>query len=372
MDRFFEQALNPILRELKDVKRLLNDGGRPSVPSVDSPRVPGRARRMSFGTTDGRGIRKPSNAQLYAMLRAPKDTSTTAATPESRVVASLKKHVSEVSHLRRELAVMRQMYKSFQEDTAGLMTELASQLTVVRSQVQPTPALARQTLLSAKAKMEQQAKSLAIRMHEFQDMVEEQKIDLTHRRCRPSSARLEFLLNEAQALQMEVSDFGEFVEEVRPTWKKVWEDELQGIVKEQNFLKKQEGLAQELEDDYAAAMEVLGALQQLQQLLIQQNEVRPPLLDVLSAEEVESEGLKGVLQEVRLAVSTNDSERRLRAFEKFEKQRKWELQNQVNPFQAELNTFFRDSKLKLTGGVQEIERQRQNKNRELFKALFSV
>jgi hypothetical protein len=57
--------------------------------------------------------------------------------------------------------------------------------------------------------------------------------------------------------------------------------------------------------------------------------------------------------------------------EKAEKRREKDLANRIDEFEAELTSFVSESKLKKTGGAQEIERLRQKKNDENLKALFS-
>jgi len=174
-----------------------------------------------------------------------------------------------------------------------------------------------------------------------------------------------YVATEAEALRTEIEDMSRYIKRVKPTWKKTWEDELQNIVKEQQFLKEHENLLLDLEEDHAALSEVY---QQLHQIIQLQAKSKPKPFEFNITPEEGFEGMSSVLKEVQTI--DVDHDRRLRALSQAEKMREQELANRIDDFELELNNFVSSKRLKKTGGAEEAERLRRKKDEALLKSLF--
>jgi hypothetical protein len=289
--------------------------------------------------------------------------------PEKRVsselVADIKTQFEEVQALRRDVSIMRQLCKDFQGETATLLQELTDKASSLKKNAPTQVQTARAAIDAGKAKLEKQADSLTLRVEDLQDIIDELKADVTQRKCRPSETRMVYVAAEAEALRTEIEDMSKYIKRVKPTWKKTWEDELQNIVKEQQFLKEHENLLLDLEEDHAALSEVY---QQLQQIIQLQAKSKPKPFEFNVTPEEGFEGMSSVLKEVQTI--DVDHDRRLRALSQAEKMREQELANRIDDFELELNNFVSSKRLKKTGGAEEAERLRRKKDEALLKSLF--
>jgi hypothetical protein len=151
-------------------------------------------------------------------------------------------------------------------------------------------------------------------------------------------------------------------------WKKTWEEELQNIVEEQQFLSYQEEFMADLLEDHKALLEVYGHIEKVISLRgtgsgRSRGAFRPPPIDEGHT------GLSTVMMEIRSAAV--DPERRLKAIAANQRNREKELASQSDEFQAELNGFVQGKRLKLTGGAEEVERMRQKRNEMALKQMFN-
>lgn len=197
------------------------------------------------------------------------------------------------------------------------------------------------------------------------EIVQELKLDVIQRASTPSEAKMAYVLNECMQLNRTISELQESTSDLKPHWKKTWEEELQTIVKEQQFLKKVEDQAESLSEDQANLMDVFNHVTQLVELQastkITRTYERPPLQDG-------HDGLSSVMNEIS-SVDVN-SERRLHAIKVAQTIRQMELSSAVNEFTAELDSFVANGNLKRTGGIDEVERLRRQRNDDALKQIF--
>jgi len=153
-------------------------------------------------------------------------------------------------------------------------------------------------------------------------------------------------------------------------WKKTWEEELQNIVEEQQFLNHQEEFLSDLIEDHKAVSEVYGHVEKVISIrgtgpgrIIRKggNFIPPP--------DEGHAGLSTVMLEIRGAAI--DPERRLKAIAANQKNREKDLATRSDEFQTELSGFVGGKKLKMTGGAEEVERVRQRRNDLTLKAMFT-
>jgi hypothetical protein len=164
------------------------------------------------------------------------------------------------------------------------------------------------------------------------------------------------------------SELRNFISQVRPLWKQTWEDELQAVVHEQKFLKEQDKALSVMYGDFEQVTNVVDQIKQFIDLKPQSRGARrfePKPVDEFH------DGLKTVLQEIQ-SIDIN-SEKRLRSLAHHEKLRQLERdQNDDDVFSKELGAFISSKKLKKTGGVDAVERERRKKEKELLKHLYAL
>ncbi|KAK3842492.1 MAG: actin interacting protein 3-domain-containing protein [Linnemannia gamsii] len=302
---------------------------------------------------------------LPATATAPSATVQSAAS-----VAELKAHQEEVQTLRRDLGVVRQLYSELQSDTKVMLGNLAGYTNKIRKQALEAPVSSRMIIETGKVKLDKKSEDLTNKIEDLQDVVDDMKVNVTQRRGRPSEHSMTFVDKQCEQIDQDIAELADYIQTIRPSWKKTWEVELQTIVKEQMFLKEQEALLDDLKEDRSSLMQTLGNLKKLTELQVKTSGggskefVFHPVIDE------DFEGLKSVMEEVKMIEP--DSNKRLKAMAQMEKLRHIELSNRIDEFEEELTTFVGASKLRKTGGALEVERQRQQRDSENLKAMFAA
>ncbi|KAI1308410.1 Bud site selection protein 6 [Mortierella claussenii] len=297
-------------------------------------------------------------------------SSTSPASPRSKVsAAGLKAQQEEIQTLRRDLGVVRQLYTELQTETKSMLGNLAGYTTQIRKQALNQPVSSRLFIETGKVKLDKMSEDLTNKIEDLQDVVEDMKVNVTQRRGRPSDSSITFVDKQCDEIGKEIEELSDFIQTLRPSWKKTWEVELQTIVKEQMFLKEQEALLEDLKEDRGSLLQTLGNLKKVLELQLKNG---GPSREFVFQPVVEEgfEGLKTVLEEVKMIEP--DSDKRLKAMAQMEKLRQIELSNRIDEFEEELTTFVGASKLRKTGGALEVERQRQQRDLENLKAMFAT
>ncbi|KAG0378386.1 Bud site selection protein 6 [Mortierella sp. AD032] len=319
----------------------------------------------------------PESSPILRSLVQKVLTKTKAATPSTTgqgpiVVADLKPQQDEVRSLRRDLGVVRQMYTELQSETKTMLGSLAGYTSQIRKQALEQPVSARMFIESGKVKLDKKSEDLTNKIEDLQDVVEDMKVNVTQRRGRPSDISMTFVDKQCEEIEKDLAELSDYIQSIRPSWKKTWEVELQTIVKEQMFLKEQEALLEDLKEDRGSLMQTLANLKKLLELQDKNGGVlggKPREFVFQPANDEGFEGLKTVMEEVKMIEP--DSNKRLKAMAQMEKLRHIELSNRIDEFEEELTTFVGASKLRKTGGAQEVERQRQQRDLENLKAMFA-
>jgi hypothetical protein len=281
------------------------------------------------------------------------------------VLADVKEKLKQVETIRRDMGVVRQLHDGFRSEMQGLIQGLREKSKVLKTQP-ITVTSARKYVDEGKEELDRTAEDITKRLEDLQDTIDELKLDVTSRKCRPSSTQMQHCDEEAKKLQTDIANLSDKIKTVKPMWKKTWEEELQNIVKEQQFLKDQEALLLDLEEDHTAILEVFGQLSKIREI---QEKGKPTRREFrIPVSEAGHEGMNSVLKQV--TTIQVDPERRLRALNQAEKMRERELANRIDEFEHELTSFVESKKLRMTGGAQEIERQRQKKNQNMLRQLY--
>ncbi|KDQ06845.1 hypothetical protein BOTBODRAFT_39278 [Botryobasidium botryosum FD-172 SS1] len=379
----FDNQMSTITQELKDLRTSVEAARRapPPVPTT----------MMSPPDTSAVHTR-PSDKQFQTMARRLSHLKTSESTPtispltqqstggsvvtisSDRIVSDLKSQFDEVQNLRRDLGVMKQLYMGFIAQTKESIGALRTQTQSVRSAASTQVGGGRAYMESGKTKLDSRSQSVLTKIEELTDTVEMLKDDVLKRHVSPKIGIMRNLKRDVEAAAKELESLQHHITTIRPMWKKTWEEELQNIVEEQQFLSHQEELLADLLEDHKAVLEVFGHVEKVISIrgggartggvVGSGRTFRPPPL------EEGHNGMSTVLLEIKGAAS--DPERRMKAIEASQKQRQKELESRSDEFQEELSGFVAGKKLKMTGGAEEAERLRQKKNEATLKAMFST
>jgi Actin interacting protein 3 len=288
----------------------------------------------------------------------------------SRVVSDLKTQFDEVQNLRRDLGIIRQLYTEFMKTTKESLGTLRTQTHSVRQLADSNVGGARGYIDTGKKTLDSRSQSVLTEVEKLQDTVEGVKDDVLKRHITPKPWYFKNIKNDINSVAAELEALKEHIKTVKPMWKKTWEEELQNIVEEQQFLSHQEEFLNDLLEDHKAVVEVYGHVEKVISIrgtgsksLPRNRSFRPPPPDEGHT------GLSTVMLEIRGAAV--DPDRRLKAIEASQKTREKELASRSDELQAELSEFVGAKKLKMTGGAEEAERVRQRRNELTMKAMFS-
>ncbi|EAU90549.2 bud site selection protein 6 [Coprinopsis cinerea okayama7 len=290
----------------------------------------------------------------------------------ARVVEDLKTQFDEVQNLRRDLGIMRQMYTEFMKQTKETLGTLRSQTQSVKQLANTNIGGSRAYIESGKKKLDVRSQDVLTEVEKLQDTVERIKDDVIKRNTTPKPLFFKTVKKDIDATAAELESLKEHIKTIKPMWKKTWEEELQNIVEEQQFLVHQEEFLNDLIEDHKAVLEIYGHVDQIVSLRgpgtvvqgrVRQRTFRPP------PPEEGHNGLQTVMLEIRGAAV--DPEKRLKAIEENQRNREMERNAKTDELQAELQDFVEHKKLRMTGGAEEVERIRQKKNEMTLKAMFN-
>ncbi|KAF9939057.1 Bud site selection protein 6 [Mortierella alpina] len=376
IQRKMDQGFAALTKELSDIKKAqeISEAARQKAASAaaaagSTPSTPNAESSQMLRSVVQKVLIKNKPA---ASTLSSSPTETTAAGGKISA-ADLQPHYLEVQSLRRDLGVARQLYTELQTETKASLSQLAGVTAQIRKQALEQPVSARIFIESGKVKLDKKSEDLTNKIEELQDVVEDMKLNVTQRRGKPSDISMAFVDKQCEEVEKEIAELSDYIQVLRPSWKKTWEVELQTIVKEQMFLKEQEALLEDLKEDRSSLVQTLANLKKVLELQNKNGGVfgtkardfvfQPTVVDD------GFEGLKTVMEEVKLIEP--DSDKRLKAMAQMEKLRHIELSNRIDEFEEELTTFVGSSKLRKTGGALEVERQRQQRDLENLKAMFS-
>ena len=288
----------------------------------------------------------------------------------SRVVTDLKTQFDEVQNLRRDLGIMRQLYTEFMKSTKESLGTLRTQTQSVKQLATSNVGGARAYIDSGKKKLDTRSQNVLTEVEKLQDIIESVKDDVIKRHVTPNGMYFKSIKKDMDGIATELASLSEHINTVKPMWKKTWEEELQNIVEEQQFLTHQEEFLSDLLEDHKAMVEVYGHVEKVITLRKPNGptRLRNRSFKPIPREEGH-EGLSTVMLEIRGAAV--DPEKRLKAIEQNQRNREKDLAARTDDLQVELQDFVSQKKLKMTGGAEEAERLRQKRNDMTLKAMFN-
>lgn len=280
----------------------------------------------------------------------------------------IKEQQKELESLRHDLAAIHQFHRDFEEETEQLIAELREKSSkMAASTVVILDEKAHAEMNESREVTQKAATLITSRLETLQDTIDQLKLDVTQRRCRPSKNQLSQCQQESDRLKLEMNDLQIRIKKFKPIWKKTWEVELQQIVKEQQFLKEQEALLIDLKDDHKAVLDVLNQLIKISEIQERKKQLGVEFRVAPQPDEG-FEGMTSVMKEVsNIHV---DHSQRVKALAKAESKRSKDLSQRIDAFERELTDFVGLRKLKKIGGAQAIDKQRQEKDKAIMKQIF--
>ncbi|EPS37168.1 hypothetical protein H072_9243 [Dactylellina haptotyla CBS 200.50] len=316
----------------------------------------------------------PTPAQM-AKVKAPSISSASGASGMKLKKGDRGDMLKDIKTTQKNIAVLRQTYD-------GLNNDLKSELHSLRQKVEglkrtsiagapsalgkPVGASAeRLKLVAGKDTFNADSDNLVSKVDDLQDVIEELRKDVVARGVRPLARQLEQTSRNMTTARVELRKMGEYLKREKPIWKKLWERELEIVCEEQQYFNLQDELYADLQDDLEKASQTFQLVEEClqQQLKAPAGGMRsasrgfvPQVDDTVDP----SQAKDNVLGEIR-ALRPNHGDR-IEAIERAEKMRQEDLAGRQNPFKRELGNFVEGNKLKKSGGVMEVERQRMMKD----------
>lgn len=291
----------------------------------------------------------------------------------------------ELRDLRKDLAVLRQVYSTFVADINISMTVIKTKASAVKAvAAQPIvgPNEGRTYVEDGKKTLGTDADALVNRVDDLQDTVEDLRKDVVQRGVRPLVRNLNQVRKEIAQARAELKKMADYIKREKPVFRRVWEREVELVCQEQDFFNMQENLIEDLQDDLDKAAQTFQLVEQCTEQQFKNNALNGvagaprsssnrnfPVGLVHPDEKRDPAGAKdSILNEVRALQPNHES--RLEAIERAEKLRQKELESRVPEFQKELGEFVVEKKLKKAGGVDEVERLRTARDEKARKEVW--
>lgn len=227
-------------------------------------------------------------------------------------------------------------------------------------------------VMDCKSKVSNGCESLVEKLDDLQDVIEFIKRDITKHNIKPSDKQLDHLSKEMVSTKAELASLTDYTQIERKNLQAMWNKQMQTIAVDQRFFKAQEEIIGLLAQDYQSAQEtfelIVSCAKQLEKGSLAYRSKLPvpdPTVSPLDASKL-------VMGEID-AINPNHEER-VEAIMKAERVREMEKELKLkDPFQEELGDFVINDKLKKSiGGISELERVRQEKDREHIKSTLGV
>ncbi|KAL9059565.1 MAG: hypothetical protein Q9162_001070 [Coniocarpon cinnabarinum] len=268
-----------------------------------------------------------------------------------------------LQELRRELAVLRQDHtKTLTRHTTDMtrlkdaaLKEAASHQSFARSEGDNDRAYVDE----GKKRVNEGCEALINKVDNVQNGVEVLRKDVT-RGSRPRPEDLSHRRAEIDKYSNDLRQLRELAQRETPIWKKIGEKQLKAVMDDQEEIKLNEELFADLEEDIKKTTETLDlvaeAAQQQSTTRSSSRTLKHANANGLGSDDPEM-AKANLLGEVRALRPNHDS--RVAAIEEAEQARKQQLAHGMDSaFKMELGQFVDEGKLKKTGGVEEVERVR--------------
>ncbi|KAJ2388052.1 Bud site selection protein 6 [Coemansia sp. RSA 2611] len=273
-----------------------------------------------------------------------------------------------------ELGVERQAHREAVASLEKQKGELSTELAKLRNDVSNHPNILRVRIEEGKLMLKNEYRMHNSAFEDVHGLVQEMRKDVAQRGSIPSAQMMKKANKELKAVEEGTQKLVKFINDTRSDWKRTWEEELQNILKEQSFVKDVEQMLGELLDDTKHLDDVLDKLDKIIELKLKERSkddyvpaAATKFIDVVGADDAH-DAKKDFLKQISCV--DVDHDRRVDALKAAERLRQQELAAKVNEFDDELSDFVSQRKLRKTGGTEELERRRAEKNVEVMKDML--
>lgn len=267
----------------------------------------------------------------------------------------------QLEGLRKDVAVIHQVSKSSitaAKEQLAFILEKTNQLEDVSNL--GDGGSSRAYMEACHKKLSSESDELLTMVDDVQDVIEDMRRDVAQRGVRHSERHVKSVAKELSLAVKSFERMEKYLAAERPSWKKIWENELDTICEEQQFFKLQEELVEDLRDDLQKAQETFSLVEACSLEQQKGGGKRRPTPPTFFPSPVDGivHAKDAVLSEVS-ALQPNH-EARVEAIERAEKMREREKKmiGGDDDFELELKEFVTENKLKKSGGVEEAERRR--------------
>ena len=351
-----DKGLAALASELKELKASVNiSARRVSLPSSSPLLEPIPPTSKQF-TAAAQQIAKSNLNATKSIAEQPNRASPTlSASSErrvSRIVQDLQSHYDEVTSVRREIAILKQVYVENMDQTKTLLSSIRGQAERIRHIGNTKISASRSYIEAGKARLDSRSQDLLTKIEELQDSIDDLRTDVVQKRALPKSQVMAENKAQVAATLAELNSLSEHIEAISPSWKQTWSTELKNIVDERDFLKHQDSLIKDLKTDHQALTTVFERIEQYIQVKGGNPSSYPSnsiarLRDGSRTMNSGHETLGTILFEVKALEP--DSSKRLRAIANAEKARNKDLASRTDEFSSELGNFVDGKRLKKTG-----------------------
>lgn len=219
-------------------------------------------------------------------------------------------------------------------------------------------------------KLNDLSETLLTKVDDLQDIIELLRKDVADRGVRPSEKKIETVQNDITSAASDLVSMRKYIETEKPHWKKNWETLLNKVCEEQQFLALQEELARDLEEDLEKSLETF----KLVKLCCEERKKNPKRSKIVPLLPIPKPGTGNMIREQLfndVQALNPDHEGRVGALEKAEKY--WQKEKtfkEGDKFENELGSYVENSNFRTTGGIDEVERLRRERDDENLKAMF--
>lgn len=360
------------MQEIKEMKTSLDHTRRMSSMTPSPAAMLSLSPSMNMAAPMAKMTPKPEPLRLSPTI-SPSDskaslTAVTTAPISGPKREELQAQHDEVTSLRRDLAIMRQVHVDFLAETKESFAKLRTQNSAMRDVVKTKMTGSRALLDNSKAKMETQCQEAIQAVEEISDIIDTAREDAYKRFVTPSARQVSSIKQSLEKATNFVDQFSRDVTLADPTWRSTWASELKRVQEEQGLLSHQRKLAADLRNDIKDASDMFSAVQdyvvqRASGTRVGSKGFRPP------SPTEDTGGIPNLLMEIRTKEA--DPHQRLRAIEAQRKAREKENSERTDEFTSELGNFVKGRRLKKTGGHEEVERVRARRNDNTLKKMLT-
>ncbi|CCK69688.1 formin-mediated actin nucleation enhancer KNAG_0C05900 [Huiozyma naganishii CBS 8797] len=286
---------------------------------------------------------------------------------------SVEANESKIKELQRQISIVKQVYQSNKQEIQESIKDVLSKITEFKTApLSAGESTSRLYIEKSQTELNDLSDGLLSKVDDLQDLIEVLRKDVADRGAKPTRMKMNSLNAELNKAKSDLAKMGKFIDTEKPHWKKIWETELDKVCEEQQFLTLQEELIVDLQEDLNRALETFDLIE----LCFEEKEknadkakINVPVLPLLKP---------GTFNQVReqmlMAVEslTPNHESRVNAISRAEKLWKKEKDyRDKDAFENELGYFVENSNLKKSGGVEEVERSRRQKDEENLRNNFA-